>query len=105
MAGGMVRDPDRSRSALRLCRERRLHIQLQQRAGEGPAALGWLARIDLDEIEPQLRYLISAYYSPFLAKLEGTPEWDDYRSRLLQVMRGDGEANPVSSALDSTGCG
>jgi TolB-like protein/DNA-binding winged helix-turn-helix (wHTH) protein len=71
--------------------------------GEGHAALDWLARIDIDEIDPQLRYLISAYYSPFLAKLRGTPEWDDYRSGLLQIMRGYGEVNPGSSAGDSSG--
>jgi TolB-like protein/DNA-binding winged helix-turn-helix (wHTH) protein len=70
--------------------------------GEEDEALEWLSRIDLDEVSPRTRYFISAYYSPFLAKLEGTPGWDDYRSRLLQVMQGDGEADPVSSALDSS---
>jgi TolB-like protein/DNA-binding winged helix-turn-helix (wHTH) protein/Tfp pilus assembly protein PilF len=71
--------------------------------GEGPEAFEWLNRIDPDEIRPRGRYLITAYYSPFLAKLEGTPAWDDYRSSLLQLMRGDWAVDPDSSAEDSSG--
>ena len=71
--------------------------------GEGPAALEWLNRIDPREISPQGRYLISAYYSPFLAKLEGIPAWDDYRSGLLQIMRHGGENDPGFAGRDSSG--
>ena len=71
--------------------------------GEGSAALEWLSRIDPGEIRPLSKYFITAYYSPFLAKLEGTPEWDDYRSGLLQIMRGDGEVDPDASDDDSSG--
>jgi adenylate cyclase len=71
--------------------------------GEASAALEWLSRIDLDEISPLGRYFISAYYSPFLAKLEGTPEWDDYRSGLLQIMRSDWDVDPNSSDEESSG--
>ena len=62
--------------------------------GEPDAALEWLSRIDLDAVVPRTRYFNSAYYSPFLAKLEGTPAWDDYRLSLLQLMQGEGAGYP-----------
>ena len=71
--------------------------------GEGAKALDWLGRIDLDEISPQTRYFISAYYSPFLAKLEGTPAWDEYRSGLLEWMQGYNDLDLGSSGEDSSG--
>lgn len=69
--------------------------------GEGDAALEWLSQIELDEVSLKRRYFMSAYYSPFLAKLEGMPAWDDYRSGLLQLMQGDKGDDPFSSALDA----
>ena len=71
--------------------------------GNGAAALEWLSRIDLEEVSPKTRYFNAAYYSPFLAKLDGTPAWDEYRSGLLQWMQGYHDFDLASSGENSSG--
>lgn len=71
--------------------------------GNGPAALDLLSRIDLDEISVRTRYFNAAYYSPFLAKLEGTPAWDDYRSKLLKWMQGTHDVDWGNPGDESSG--
>jgi hypothetical protein len=55
--------------------------------GDGASAMHWLSGIGWGPDCRDLRLAQSVYYSPFLAKLEGMPDWDEYRSDLLRFMR------------------
>jgi len=55
--------------------------------GEHPDALEWLQGIDYGEDCEQAAVALArdVYYSPFLAMLDGTPEWLDYQSSVLEM--------------------
>jgi hypothetical protein len=55
--------------------------------GEGASAMRWLNGIGWGPACRGLTLAQSVYYSPFLAKLEGMPDWEDYRADLLQFMQ------------------
>jgi hypothetical protein len=56
--------------------------------GESRLALEWLRGMDFGEDCEEEAFAQFVYYSPFLAKLEATPGWKEYRSGVLQVMQG-----------------
>jgi TolB-like protein/DNA-binding winged helix-turn-helix (wHTH) protein/Tfp pilus assembly protein PilF len=56
--------------------------------GEHALALDWLDRIGLGSGCENTSLAASVFYSPFLSRLAGTPDWEDYRSGALQSMQG-----------------
>jgi len=55
--------------------------------GDIDQALSWLERLDLEPNCDTDNFAPAVYYSPFLAALDGTAEWESYRAGVLQVMR------------------
>jgi len=55
--------------------------------GEHASALDWLDRIDPGSGCENMRLASFVYYSPFLARLAGAPDWEAYRAGTLQSMR------------------
>lgn len=57
--------------------------------GENAKAAEWLKGIEVTtHCTDWLFFTESVYYSPFLAKLNGTPAWEDYRAGVLERMKG-----------------
>jgi TolB-like protein/DNA-binding winged helix-turn-helix (wHTH) protein len=55
---------------------------------EVPKALESLHRIRFAKSCEDAKLAQFVYYSPFLARLNGSPAWEQYRSRVLQTLRG-----------------
>jgi tetratricopeptide (TPR) repeat protein len=56
--------------------------------GENAGALDWLGRIDLGSGCEMTKLASFVYYSPFLSRLAGVPDWEAYRAGTLQVISG-----------------
>jgi TolB-like protein len=66
-----------------------LHVaEVHAYRGESARALDWLGRVDLGSECGNKNLASSVYYSPFLARLAGTPEWEEYRADVLKGMQG-----------------
>jgi TolB-like protein/DNA-binding winged helix-turn-helix (wHTH) protein/tetratricopeptide (TPR) repeat protein len=55
--------------------------------GERREAMEWLREINFGEDCGELALARFIYYSPFLAALDGNPDWESYRSGILELNR------------------
>jgi len=71
--------------------------------GENARALDWLGRVDIGPACEDVKLASFIYYSPFLSRLAGTPDWQAYRAGALQSMQGCSHGVEIDEGLMDKG--